>query len=240
MIIIPAIDIIKGRVVRLYQGDFAKEKIYSEDPLEAAIRWQDKGAGFLHIVDLDGAKEGSPKNKELITSIIKNVKMRCGVGGGIRAEGDVEYYLDNGAARVVLGTKALEDKDFLRSLISRFKEKIVVGIDFKEGCAAKAGWLKKTEFKASDFAKSMKDIGVERVIVTDISVDGTLKGPNIISLREILDHVDIKIIASGGVSSLYDIRKLREINNKNLEAVIIGKALYEGKLDLEEAITACK
>lgn len=239
MLIIPAIDIIGGKVVRLEKGDFSKEKVYSMDPLEAAKAWEAKGAEFLHIVDLDGAREGKIKNVAIMTNIMKNIKVPCEVGGGIRDRADVDYFLKNGAARVVLGTKAFEDPDYLRRLIDAFNEKIVVSCDFSGNKVVKKGWQEKTTLDPIDAVKQLRTIGVKTIVVTDISVDGTLTGPNFDILKEILAAVDISIIASGGISSLEDIRKLKAIKNKNLEGAIIGKALYEGRIDLEEAIKLC-
>ncbi|MDP2912364.1 MAG: 1-(5-phosphoribosyl)-5-[(5-phosphoribosylamino)methylideneamino]imidazole-4-carboxamide isomerase [Candidatus Omnitrophota bacterium] len=236
MLIIPAIDIIGGKVVRLEKGDFNKEKVYSSDPLEVARNWEEKGAEFLHIVDLDGAREGKIKNVAVITNIMKNIKVPCEVGGGIRYRADVDYFLKNGAARVVLGTKAFEDPDYLRKLIDNFNEKIVVSCDFSGNEIVKKGWQEKTMMGPIDAVKQMRTIGVKTIVVTDINVDGTLTGPNMERLKEILDAVDISVIASGGISCLEDIKKLKEIKNKNLEGVIIGKALYEGRIDLKEAI----
>ncbi|MFH1782645.1 MAG: 1-(5-phosphoribosyl)-5-[(5-phosphoribosylamino)methylideneamino]imidazole-4-carboxamide isomerase [Candidatus Omnitrophota bacterium] len=237
MIILPAIDIIEGKVVRLHQGNFKKKKKYSDDPLEVALKWQEQGAEYLHIVDLDGAKNGKVVNQDIIAKIIQNVDMKCEVGGGIKTEEDIAFFLSQKAERVVLGTTAIENKTVLKKLVSEFKEKIVVSIDFKDGFITKAGWMEKTDITAPDFAEEMKSIGLERIIVTDIATDGTLEGPNIHELSLILDLVDIKLIASGGISSLNDIRKLKEIRNKNLEGAIIGKALYENKIDLAEAIS---
>lgn len=236
MLIIPAIDIIQERVVRLYQGDFAKEKFYSSDPVEMARVWQKKGAGFLHIVDLDGAKYGEIKNKDIISRIIKGVDMPCEVGGGLRQDKDIEYFLKQGARRVVLSTAALEDPGYLKELVTRFNEKIAVSIDFVGSRVTKKGWQVSTDLTPDSAARKMQEIGVKRIIVTDISMDGTLKGPNVEKLKEILSSIDISVILSGGISSLKDIKRLKEIGNKNLEGVIIGKALYEGKVLLEEAI----
>lgn len=242
MIIIPAIDIIGGKVVRLEKGDFNKEKVYPLDPVEAAKTWEAKGAEFLHIVDLDGAKQGKIKNAGLIVKIIEAVKIPCEVGGGLREEKDVEYFLKKGAKRVVLGTKAL-DVSYLKKLVAKFKEKIAVSIDFRhmgDGMiVVKTGWLEKTNLGPVALAKDMQDAGVKTIIVTDISKDGTLAGPNIEGLKQILNVVSISVIASGGVASLEDIRKLKAIKNKNLEGVIVGKALYEGRIDLEKAIKLC-
>ena len=238
MLIIPAIDIIQGKVVRLNQGDFNKKKIYSGDPVETALAWQKKGAELLHIVDLDGAKEGRVKNKEAITSIIEALDISCEVGGGLRNEKDIEYFLNKGAKRVVLGTKAFEDIDYLKKLLSKFNEKIVIAIDFRGKNLVKKGWQEKTDVTPESVALKMQEIGVKTIEVTDTGLDGTLKGPNIERLKNILTSVDISVVASGGVSSLEDIKKLNSLKSSNLEGVIIGTALYEGKISLEDAIKA--
>ncbi|MBU0759541.1 MAG: 1-(5-phosphoribosyl)-5-[(5-phosphoribosylamino)methylideneamino]imidazole-4-carboxamide isomerase [Candidatus Omnitrophica bacterium] len=236
MIIIPAIDIIQGRVVRLHQGNFGKETFYSDDPVETALMWQKKGATFLHIVDLDGARLGEIKNRAIIDRIIKKVSMSCEVGGGIRDEKDIEYFLKQGAKRVVLGTRALEDPDYLKKVISEFGESIVVGIDFAGKKVVKKGWQENTNLRPDAVASHMQKLGVRTIEVTDIVMDGTLKGPNMEMLKKILAAVDMAVIASGGISSLGDIKALRGIGGKHLEGVIIGRALYEGKVDLKEAI----
>jgi len=240
MLIIPAIDIMSGKVVRLYKGDFDKDTVYPDDPVEAAKKWEQKGAQFLHIVDLDGAKEGKIRNGDIIKKIIKDVDVSCEVGGGLRRMEDVEYYLDSGAKRVILGTKVLEGAVFLNSVIEKFRDKIVVSIDFRisgsQYYVAKTGWVEKTDFRPVALAIEMEKAGVMTIVVTDISKDGTLAGPNIEGLKQILGAVNISVIASGGISSLEDIKRLKEIKNKNLEGVIIGKALYEGRIDLQEAI----
>ncbi|MBU3911513.1 MAG: 1-(5-phosphoribosyl)-5-[(5-phosphoribosylamino)methylideneamino]imidazole-4-carboxamide isomerase [Candidatus Omnitrophica bacterium] len=236
MIIIPAIDIIRGRVVRLHQGDFSKETFYSDDPVETALMWQKKGATLLHIVDLDGARLGEIKNRTVIDRIIKKVSMSCEVGGGIRDEKDIEYFLRQGAKRVVLGTRALENPDYLEGVISKFGEGIVVSIDFAGKKVVKKGWQEDTDLKPDAVANQMQKLGVRTIEVTDIAMDGTLKGPNMEMLKKVLAAVDISVIASGGISSLDDIKALRDIDSKHLEGVIIGRALYEGKFDLAEAI----
>ncbi len=238
MIIIPAIDIIRGKVVRLDQGDFNKEKVYSDDPLKMAISWQDKGASFLHIVDLDGAKTGEVINRDAISRIIKGVRVPCEIGGGLRKEEDVEYFLKEGAKRVVLGTRAIEDEDFLKSLVSKFGEKIIVGIDFRGDKVAKKGWQEETLLSPDEAIRKVEAVGVKTIVVTDIATDGVLKGPNIERLKKILASTGASVIASGGVSGLEDLKKLKSLAAKNLEGVIIGRALYEGTLTLEEAIKA--
>jgi len=236
MLIIPAIDIIKGRVVRLFQGDFSKEKFYSDDPVETACTWQEKGAKLLHLVDLDGARCGEIKNGDVISRIIKSVDIDCEVGGGLRETKDIEYFLKCGAKRLIVGTKALEDTDYLEKLVSKFGQKLVVSIDFSGGKVVKKGWQKETDLTPDEVALNMQRLGVKTLVLTDIVTDGTLTGPNIESLKKILSTVNVSIIASGGVSCLEDIKRLKEIGMGNLEGVIIGRALYEGKIDLEEAI----
>jgi len=242
MLIIPAIDILKGNVVRLYKGDFDKEKVYSNNGVDVALQWQKKGAQFLHIVDLDGARTGTPKNKGVIIDILKNVNVPCEVAGGLRREEDVEYYLERGARRVVLGTKAFEDRDFLDKMIKRFGEKISVSIDFNKTDSgkmyiAKAGWIKRTYLSVIDGINEIKKLGIKTIILTDISRDGTLLGPDIDNLKVILEDADISVIVSGGISSLDDIKLLKQnLEGVGLKGVIIGKALYEGKIDLAQAI----
>jgi phosphoribosylformimino-5-aminoimidazole carboxamide ribotide isomerase len=236
MLIIPAIDIIGSNVVRLEQGDFNKEKVYPLDPLEAAKTWEKKGARFLHIVDLDGAREGKVKNAGVIVNIIKTINIPCEVGGGLRETSDIEYFLKKGAARVVIGTKAFENFDYLGKLVLKFDDKIVVSVDFSGNKVMTKGWQEKTDLEPMAAIREMRTMGVKTIVVTDISVDGTLMGPKIERLKEILETVNISVIASGGVSSLEDIKKLKKIKNKNLEGIIIGKALYEGNIDLSEAI----
>ncbi len=240
MLIIPAIDIIKGRVVRLNQGDFNKVKSYSDDPVEVARLWQEKGATLLHIVDLDGAKEGKLKNKEVVSRIIEGVNISCEVSVGLRDDKDIEYFLEKGARRVVLGTKAFEDISYLKKLLSKFKEKIVVSIDFSGEKVLKKGWQEDTDLKPEDVAINMEKLGVKTLEVTDIKMDGTLKGPNIERLKKILNVVKVSVVASGGVSSLEDIKSLKSLGSKSLEGVIIGTALYEEKFSLEEAIKVSK
>jgi len=239
MLIIPAIDIIEEKVVRLERGDFNKEKVYSNEPVEVARNWERKGAKFLHIVDLDGAREGKIKNAGLIVKIIEAVKIPCEIGGGLRDASDIAYFLKKGAARAVLGTRAFEDTEYFEKLVFKFKNKIVVSVDFSGNKVVKKGWQEKTDLEPMDVIKKMQKIGIKTIVVTDISVDGTLMGPKIERLKEILNTVDISVIASGGISSLEDIKKLKEINNRNLEGVIIGKALYEGRIDLQKAIELC-
>ena len=236
MLIIPAIDIIDGRVVRLHQGNFNKEKFYSDRPVAIALAWQKKGAGFLHLVDLDGAREGGLRNADMIADIMKAVRVPCEVGGGLRDIEDAEYYIKKGARRVVFGTKAFEDRAFLERLTGKLGDKIVVSVDFAGNRVVKKGWQEETDINPADVIGEMQRAGVKTLVMTDITLDGTLMGPAIDRIKEILRTIKVSLIVSGGISCLEDIKRLKEIETKNLEGVIIGRALYEGKIDLEEAI----
>ncbi len=229
MLIYPAIDIKNGKCVRLTQGLINEEKKYFDDPVEAAKLWQSQGAKVLHIVDLDGAFEGSPKNLSIIKSIIKEVDIPVQVGGGIRSLAAIEALLEAGAARAILGTKALEDKEMLTEAVKRFGDRIVVSIDAKGGYVATEGWVKTSELTVLQFVKALEDIGVATVVYTDIARDGMLMGPDIEGLMAIKQAAAIKVIASGGISSQADLDKLKELA---VEGAIVGKALYEGKLKL--------
>ena len=231
MLIYPAIDIKNGRCVRLTQGLINEEKKYFDEPLEAALLWMSQGAKVLHVVDLDGAFEGSPKNLSIIKSIIDEVDIPVQVGGGIRSLEAIEALLGAGAARAILGTKALEDKEMLKEAIKRYGDKIVVSIDAKGGYVATEGWVKTSELTVIDFVKELEAIGVDTIVYTDIARDGMLMGPDIEGLLAIKKTTTIKVIASGGISCKEDLERLKEIG---VEGAIVGKALYEGKLTLTE------
>lgn len=238
MNVIPAIDIKGGKVVRLAQGDYAKETVYSDSPLDFARKWDKCGAKLIHVVDLDGALEGKLKNIEVVRRIASDVKADIELGGGIRDEATIESVLAAGVARVVLGTSAL-DEGFVKRMGWRFGKKIIVGIDAKDGIVRTKGWIQKTGLKAVDFAKRLEDTGIGGIIYTDISKDGMLEGPNITELDTILKATSIGVTASGGVSTLEDITELKALESHGLVGVIVGKALYEGKIDLTEAIKLC-
>lgn len=237
MIIIPAIDIIDNKPVRLFQGDYDKKEIVGEDILEVAKSFEEAGAEYVHLVDLDGAKAGSMINKDVIVEVANSLKIPVEVGGGIRTYEDVKYYIDNGISRVILGTAAIEDLDFVKRLVAEFKEKIAVGIDCKDGYLCGRGWLETTKLHYLDFAKIMEQIGIDNIIVTDISKDGTLQGTNIDMIVELKKSVNIKLTASGGVKDITDIEKLNELG---IYGVIAGKAIYSGSLSLKDAIEECK
>lgn len=237
MIIIPAIDIIDNKPVRLFQGDYDKKEIVGEDILEIAKSFEEAGAGYVHLVDLDGAKAGSMINKDIIVNVANSLSVPVEVGGGIRSYEDVKYYIENGISRVILGTAAIEDLDFVKRLVEEFKGKIAVGIDCKDGYLCGRGWLETTKLHYLHFAKTMEEIGVDNIIVTDISKDGTLQGTNIDMIVELKKTVNINLTASGGVKDITDIEKL---NKLGIYGVIAGKAIYSGSLDLKEAIKECE
>ncbi|MBM7623290.1 1-(5-phosphoribosyl)-5-[(5-phosphoribosylamino)methylideneamino]imidazole-4-carboxamide isomerase [Sporohalobacter salinus] len=236
MDVIPAIDIKDGECVRLYKGDFEQKTVYGQ-PLEMAELWKSKGATRLHIVDLDGALDGKPQNLDLISEIVDRVKLPLQVGGGIRDLAIIENYLNIGVERVIIGTAAIENPDLVVSAIDNFgSERIVVGIDAKNGYVATEGWLETSDTTAVELGKAMQQSGVKRVVFTDISKDGTLTGPNIESTKELAHKTDLKVIASGGVSKLTDIEALIALEKFGVEGVITGKALYSNNLDLKAAI----
>lgn len=238
MKVIPAIDIKGGKVVRLLQGDYAKETVYSDSPLDFARKWDGCGASMIHIVDLDGALEGKLKNEEVVRRIASEVKADIELGGGIRDEATIESVLEAGVKRVVLGTSAL-DEGFVKRMGWRFGKKIIVGIDAKDGIMRTKGWIQKTNFKAVDFARRLEDTGIGGIIYTDISRDGMLEGPNIAELEAMLKATSLGVVASGGVSTLEDITELKALESRGLVGVIVGKALYDGKIDLVRAIQLC-
>jgi phosphoribosylformimino-5-aminoimidazole carboxamide ribotide isomerase len=236
MIVIPAIDLKEGRCVRLLQGDMNRETVFSENPLETAKHWEGLGAELLHVVDLDGAVEGRPRNRDLIREIVRGLSIPVEVGGGIRSMEAIDAYLDAGVERVVIGTRAAEDPKFLADACRRFPRKIVAGIDAKEGYVAVRGWVDTTSQKAVDLARKMEEAGVVAIIFTDIQRDGMQTGPNIESTQALAESVTIPVIASGGVSSLKDIENLLKIEASGITGVITGRAIYTGTLDLRQAI----
>jgi len=238
MKVIPAIDIKGGKVVRLAQGKFGSQTVYSDSPLETAKRWASFGVEMIHIVDLDGAVEGKPINIDIVKKIAATVRPMIELGGGIRDAETIGKTLSAGIGRVVIGTKALDEK-FLSDMAGRFVGKIVAGIDARKGYVYTKGWLFKTKVKAIDLATKMEKAGIRAINYTDISKDGMLEGPNIASLQEFLGATSLDVVASGGVSSLDDVRKLKALEKDGLTGIIIGKALYEGKIDLADAMRIC-
>ena len=231
--IIPAIDLRNGKCVRLYQGDYNRETVFSEDPLEVALKWQSLGAPRIHLVDLDGAAAGEVVNLEIIETIANAVLVPTQLGGGIRTLETILRLLKMGVERAILGTAAVENADLIREACRKYAESIIVSIDAREGQVATRGWLQGTDLKAVSLARDMASLGVRRFIYTDIIRDGTLTGPNYDALGELIEAVDRPVIAAGGISSLDHLRVLRRIG---VEGAIIGKALYTGDIDLKKAL----
>ncbi|HVF11740.1 MAG TPA: 1-(5-phosphoribosyl)-5-[(5-phosphoribosylamino)methylideneamino]imidazole-4-carboxamide isomerase, partial [Actinomycetota bacterium] len=232
-----AVDIIEDQVVRLTRGEIQERTVYGDDPVEVAINWAKRGAEWLHVIDLDGATKGDQQNSKAMVEIIKNTSIPVQVGGGIRTVEAMSSWLDAGAARVVIGTKS-EDQAFLRQAITEFGDKVVVAVDARAGRVQVGGWLEASGSSAVDAAKRAQDAGVSRIMFTDIDRDGTLMGPNLDAIEEILDAVSIPVIASGGVKNAHDVRSIAGLVGKGIEGIIIGKALYSGSLTLEEAKAA--
>ena len=240
MIILPAIDLKEGACVRLEQGLMEKDTVYNDDPGAQARIWQEQGGELLHIVDLDGAFAGVPKNKEAIKAIVNAIDIPCELGGGVRDLETIEAYLELGVDRIILGTIAKENPQLVAEACRKFPGHIVVGIDAKDGLVAVRGWADVTEKKATELAKEMEGFGVEAIIYTDIARDGMMQGPNIEATKALAEAISIPVIASGGVSSLDDIRNLLQIEASGVSGVITGKAIYSGALDLREAVALAK
>lgn len=236
MLILPAIDLRKGRCVRLIRGDIRDETVYSKEPVSMAKLWQLKGAQYLHVVDLDGAITGEPQNLEHVFAIVKALKIPVQFGGGVRDFETLKMILDKGVRRVILGTSAAQDEKFFKKAIKEYGDRIVVGIDAKDGYVALKGWVEISKRKAVDFARDMQDMGVKRIIYTDIKKDGMLQGPNLKACKEMACALKIPVIASGGVTSLQDVEKLRKLEHHGIEGAIVGKALYSGAMDLKEVV----
>ena len=236
MLVIPAIDIKEGRGVRLTEGKFEDVEIFSDDPVAVAVKWADKGAKMLHVVDLDGAKYGKLINISLLEQIIKKVNIPVQVGGGIRSYEEAERLIGLGVSRVILGTILWKDKVLAKKLFEEFSEKIIAGIDARDGYVAIEGWQNVLSIDALNFAGEMERLGAKRIVYTDIKRDGTLKGPNIDSIEKMVKNVNIPLICSGGITSLDDIKKLMRLEASGLEGIIVGKALYKGRILLEEAL----
>lgn len=231
MIVFPAIDILEGKCVRLTQGEYDTSVVYSESPEDMAALWIGKGAKYLHVVDLDGAKEGFPVNKDVIKKIVdKGIKVQ--LGGGIRKAEHIDEMLKLGIYRIILGTSAIENEELLKYAVDKYGDRIAVSIDSRNRKVATRGWLETSGISDVDFAKKVKELGVKMVIFTDISKDGMLKGPNFEAINEI-NSVGIGVIASGGISTLDDIKKLKEMG---IYGAIIGKALYTGNIDITQAL----
>ncbi len=239
MIIIPAVDIRDGRVVRLFRGDFSKETVYSGDPVKTALKWQSEGAKRLHVVDLDGALEGKLQNLNWVRKITASVDVPVEVGGGIRTEAELRTIINAGASYAILGTKACEDEEFLKNAVDKYGEKIIVSLDIRDGFLQTKGWVNPTNIRAVDFAQKIKKLGVKTVEYTDISRDGTLQGPGFENILKFLKEVEIDMVVSGGISSIADLRILKDYDRKEIIGVIVGRALYDSKIILKEANKVC-
>ena len=240
MIILPAIDLKEGRCVRLEQGLMDKDTVYNDDPAAQALIWQEQGGEFLHIVDLDGAFAGVPKNKAAIKAIVDAISIPSELGGGIRDMQTIEAYLELGIDRVILGTVAKENPALVEEACKKFPGRIVVGIDAKNGLVAVRGWADVTKKLATEMAKEMEGFGVEAIIYTDIARDGMMQGPNIEATKALAESINIPVIASGGLSTLDDIRRLMAIESSGVTGVITGKAIYSGAINLREAVALTK
>lgn len=238
MQIIPAVDIRDGRCVRLLQGDFDKETVFAEDPVEMALHWESLGAERLHVVDLDGAMTGIPQNLDIIATIVKTLSIPVQMGGGIRTAKIAGRVLDLGVARVIVGTSAALDSKLTKHLFDAFGDKVILGLDARDGWVAIHGWRETIDRRAVDFAREMESIGARRIIHTDIGRDGLLAGVNIEAMGSMASAVDIPVIASGGVTSIEDIHNLKKLEPLGIEGVIAGKALYINSISLPEAIEA--
>ena len=237
MILYPAIDLVGGKAVRLYKGDYAQMTVYSDDPVSVAKDFQKAGAKRMHLVDLEAAKSGVPENAETIRAIAENTDLFLEVGGGIRTMQTLESYLSLGVDRAILGTAAVTDPDFLREAVEKYGERVAVGVDLKDGYVAIKGWTETSDLTAESFFAKMEALGVKTVICTDISRDGAMKGTNRALYRELSEKFSIDLIASGGVSSIGDVTALKEMG---LHGAIIGKAYYTGAIDLKQALEAAR
>ncbi|MCE1225044.1 MAG: 1-(5-phosphoribosyl)-5-[(5-phosphoribosylamino)methylideneamino]imidazole-4-carboxamide isomerase [Geobacteraceae bacterium] len=240
MIVIPAIDLKEGNCVRLEQGEMNRDTVFSDNPAEQALKWQEAGAELLHLVDLDGAFAGVPKNKAAIEAIIKAINIPAQLGGGIRDIATIEAYLSLGLSRVIIGTAAQRNPELVIEACKKFPGQIVVGIDAKNGMVAVQGWAELTDISAVDLARKFEDCGVAAIIYTDISRDGMMGGPNLEATKALAEAISIPVIASGGVSSLKDIENLMAIEQSGISGAITGKAIYTGAINLREAIDLTK
>jgi phosphoribosylformimino-5-aminoimidazole carboxamide ribotide isomerase len=237
MNLFPAIDLFDGKAVRLLKGDYDKMTVYSENPIEIARDFEKYGAKFIHLVDLEGAKDGTTPNINTVEKIAKETSLFTEIGGGIRSMDTIKRYLECGVDRVILGTAAVSDPDFLKMAVDTYKDKIAVGVDIKDGFVAIKGWVEKSQYDAFEFCEKMQDLGVKTIICTDISKDGAMQGTNRELYKQLSQRFSVDITASGGVSSIDDIKALRALD---LYGAIIGKAYYIGAIDLKVALEAAK
>ena len=237
MIILPAIDLIGGQCVRLYQGDYAQKEVVAASVEDTIQAFTQAGAEWIHMVDLDGAKSGKKENADVIVSMVQKTSANIEVGGGIRTMEDISFYLEHGIKRVILGTAAINNPELLQEALEKYGDKIAVGMDCKDGYACASGWIKKSDLFYIDFAKRLADIGVKNIIFTDISKDGTMNGPNLEMLKNLKNSSNADITASGGIKNMEHIRQLKDLD---VYGAITGKAMYAGTLNLQEAIQLCR
>lgn len=237
MILLPAIDLYGGKAVRLYKGDYAQMTVYSDDPLSVALDFESKGARWVHMVDLEGARDGSTPNLPVVQRVAGETGLSVEIGGGIRDMQTIRRYMDSGVARVILGTAAVQDEALLREAVAAYGEAVAVGADVKDGTIAIKGWLESSAYTLADFLEKMQSLGVKTVICTDISRDGAMRGTNLELYGELSRRYAMDIVASGGVSSMEDVRALRALG---IYGAIVGKAYYTGALDLAEAIEVAR
>lgn len=237
MLLYPAIDLINGSCVRLTEGKLEKKRVYDVEPLEQLAKYENQGAKWAHVVDLDGAFSGSQKNKHKILEMCRYSKCFIQVGGGIRNLETIETLLSNGVKRVVLGTSAVKNPDLVSSACKMFPQKIALGVDSRDDKVSIEGWTKSSGLDVFSFIAAYEDVGVSHIIFTDISRDGKMAGPNVIKLKEILNSTKAEVISSGGISSLSDLKKIKKVKNKNLCGIIVGKAIYEQKISVSDAIS---
>ncbi len=238
MLVLPAVDVRGGRCVRLIQGEADSERVYDDDPVTAALRWEAAGAAWLHVIDLDGAFSGVPVNVDVIRRLIAAVRVPVEVGGGVRSLDAIERWIDAGAARVILGTAAVRETTLLAEACRRFHARIAVAIDARRGIVAAEGWVTRPGLSATAAATQAVKAGARRIIYTDIERDGMLWGPNVAAVERMLREVDVPVIAAGGIASVEDIHRLRRLEPTGLEGVIVGRALYEGRVRLEDLLAA--
>lgn len=235
MVLVPAIDMLNGQCIRLYKGDYNKVTVYG-NPVEIGKMWQEMGAEMIHLVDLDGAEAGNPKNLEVIKKLVETLDIPLELGGGIRSMDTIKMYLDLGVQRVILGTAAVENMALVACAAAVYGNRIIIGIDAQDGIVKTKGWLNDTKIKALTLAYDMKELGIERIIYTDINRDGTLTGPNLAETEALARESGLRITASGGMSSMKDIKDVMKLEQYGVDEVILGKALYENKIDLIEAL----
>lgn len=231
----PAIDLRGGKCVRLRQGDYNRETVFGDDPAAMARRWADQGAQCLHLVDLDGARDGTSANREAVAAILAAVDIPCELGGGVRDEATIKSWLDAGLQRLVIGTKALKEPDWFRAMCRRYPNQLVLGIDAKNGRVATDGWLDVSDVSATEMARQYADEPLAAIVYTDIAKDGMMAGTNLAAMQEMNEAVDVPVIASGGVTNVEDVRQLARLE---MDGCIIGRALYEGMLTIADAVSA--